>query len=60
MYFHHHESVRFKALLNSSILFKALEKAKEAGRQERELLRQREQIAPPESINLDLTYTVSA
>uniref|UniRef100_A0A8C3P4S4 Intraflagellar transport protein 88 homolog n=1 Tax=Cyanoderma ruficeps TaxID=181631 RepID=A0A8C3P4S4_9PASS len=36
----------------------ALEKAKEAGRQERELLRQREQIAPPESINLDLTYTV--
>ncbi|XP_015498103.1 intraflagellar transport protein 88 homolog isoform X2 [Parus major] len=36
----------------------ALEKAKEAGRQERELLRQREQIAPPEGINLDLTYTV--
>ncbi|XP_062370639.1 intraflagellar transport protein 88 homolog isoform X4 [Cinclus cinclus] len=36
----------------------ALDKAKEAGRQERELLRQREQIAPPESINLDLTYTV--
>ncbi|XP_053826852.1 intraflagellar transport protein 88 homolog isoform X4 [Vidua macroura] len=36
----------------------ALEKAKEAGRQERELLRQREQITPPESINLDLTYTV--
>ncbi|KAL2311028.1 hypothetical protein Nmel_002715 [Mimus melanotis] len=36
----------------------ALDKAKEAGRQERELLRQREQITPPESINLDLTYTV--
>lgn len=60
MYFCRLETERFKALLNSSILFKALEKAKEAGRQERELLRQREQIAPPESINLDLTYTVSA
>ncbi|XP_056353900.1 intraflagellar transport protein 88 homolog isoform X2 [Oenanthe melanoleuca] len=36
----------------------ALDRAKEAGRQERELLRQREQITPPESINLDLTYTV--
>ncbi|NXS34916.1 IFT88 protein, partial [Pomatostomus ruficeps] len=36
----------------------ALEKAKEAGRQERELLRQREQITPSENINLDLTYTV--
>ncbi|XP_027740296.1 intraflagellar transport protein 88 homolog isoform X3 [Empidonax traillii] len=36
----------------------ALEKAKEAGRQERELLRQREQITPPENINLDLTYSV--
>lgn len=60
MYFHHLELVRFKRLLNSSILFKALDRAKEAGRQERELLRQREQITPPESINLDLTYTVSA
>lgn len=59
MYFHL-ELVRFKRLLNSCILFKALDRAKEAGRQERELLRQREQITPPESINLDLTYTVSA
>lgn len=52
--------VRFKALLNSIILFKALEKAKEAGRKERVLVRQREQIATPEDINLDLTYSVSA
>ncbi|KAM8820215.1 intraflagellar transport protein 88 homolog [Eudromia elegans] len=36
----------------------ALEKAKEAGRKERVLVRQREQIASAESINLDLTYTV--
>ncbi|KAM9263259.1 LOW QUALITY PROTEIN: intraflagellar transport protein 88 homolog [Cariama cristata] len=36
----------------------ALEKAKEAGRKERELVRQREQIASPENINLDLTYSV--
>ncbi|KAM6382488.1 intraflagellar transport protein 88 homolog isoform 4-T4 [Alca torda] len=36
----------------------ALEKAKEAGRKERVLVRQREQIATPENINLDLTYSV--
>ncbi|XP_010221923.1 PREDICTED: intraflagellar transport protein 88 homolog [Tinamus guttatus] len=36
----------------------ALEKAKEAARKERGLVRQSEQIASPESINLDLTYTV--
>ncbi|XP_075571549.1 intraflagellar transport protein 88 homolog isoform X3 [Pelecanus crispus] len=36
----------------------ALEKAKEAGRKERVLVRQREQIAAPENINLDLTYSV--
>ncbi|KFV69999.1 Intraflagellar transport protein 88, partial [Dryobates pubescens] len=36
----------------------ALEKAKEAGRKERLLVRQREQIAAPENINLDLTYSV--
>ncbi|XP_009076256.1 PREDICTED: intraflagellar transport protein 88 homolog isoform X3 [Acanthisitta chloris] len=36
----------------------ALEKAKEAGRQERELLRQREQITPLANINLDLKYSV--
>ncbi|OXB57385.1 hypothetical protein ASZ78_011020 [Callipepla squamata] len=36
----------------------ALEKAKEAGRKERVLVRQREQSATPESINLDLTYSV--
>ena len=52
--------IRFEALLNSSILFKALEKAKEAGRKERVLVRQREQMATPENINLDLTYSVSA
>lgn len=52
--------IRFKAPLNCSVLFKALEKAKEAGRKERLLVRQREQIAAPENINLDLTYSVSA
>ncbi|XP_044873707.1 intraflagellar transport protein 88 homolog isoform X1 [Mauremys mutica] len=36
----------------------ALEKAKDAGRKERVLVRQREQIASPENINLDLTYSV--
>ncbi|XP_048789354.1 intraflagellar transport protein 88 homolog isoform X1 [Lagopus muta] len=36
----------------------ALEKAKEAGRKERVLVRQREQTATSESINLDLTYSV--
>ncbi|NWH68145.1 IFT88 protein, partial [Geococcyx californianus] len=36
----------------------ALEKAKEAGREERVLERQREQTAMPENINLDLTYLV--
>ncbi|XP_074841372.1 intraflagellar transport protein 88 homolog isoform X1 [Carettochelys insculpta] len=36
----------------------ALEKAKEAGRKERALVRQREQITSPENINLDLTYSV--
>ncbi|KAK2570829.1 Intraflagellar transport protein 88-like protein [Acropora cervicornis] len=36
----------------------ALEKAKEAGRKERALCRQREQTALGEQINLDLTYSV--
>ncbi|KAM5278869.1 intraflagellar transport protein 88 homolog isoform 7-T7 [Hipposideros larvatus] len=34
----------------------ALEKAKDAGRKERVLVRQREQVTTPENINLDLTY----
>lgn len=37
----------------------ALEKAKDAGRKERVLVRQREQVTSPENINLDLTYSVS-
>ncbi|KAL7983341.1 hypothetical protein Chor_000217, partial [Crotalus horridus] len=37
----------------------ALEKAKDAGRKERALVRQREQTMSPANINLDLTYTVS-
>lgn len=41
------------------ICFKALEKAKEAGRKERVLVRQREQIVSAENINLDLTYSAS-
>ncbi|KAM4561853.1 intraflagellar transport protein 88 homolog isoform 2-T2 [Fundulus diaphanus] len=36
----------------------ALEKAKEAGRKERALIRQREQSGNTEHINLDLTYSV--
>uniref|UniRef100_A0A8C5M063 Intraflagellar transport protein 88 homolog n=1 Tax=Leptobrachium leishanense TaxID=445787 RepID=A0A8C5M063_9ANUR len=36
----------------------ALEKAKDAGRKERVLVRQREQIISPENVNLDLTYSV--
>uniref|UniRef100_H2ZWI9 Intraflagellar transport protein 88 homolog n=2 Tax=Latimeria chalumnae TaxID=7897 RepID=H2ZWI9_LATCH len=36
----------------------ALEKAKEAGRKERVLVRQREQTASADHINLDLTYSV--
>ncbi|XP_072332932.1 intraflagellar transport protein 88 homolog [Scyliorhinus torazame] len=36
----------------------ALEKAKEAGRKERILVRQREQTASSDHINLDLTYSV--
>ncbi|XP_017403672.2 intraflagellar transport protein 88 homolog [Cebus imitator] len=36
----------------------ALEKAKDAGRKERVLVRQREQATTPENINLDLTYSV--
>ena len=37
----------------------ALEKAKEAGRKERVLVRQREQMSMGDQINLDLTYSVS-
>ncbi|KAM8802552.1 intraflagellar transport protein 88 homolog [Rhynchonycteris naso] len=36
----------------------SLEKAKDAGRKERMLVRQREQVTTAENINLDLTYTV--
>jgi len=59
MYFCGLGLVRFKASLNFGHLFKALEKAKEAGRKERVLVRQREQTATSDSINLDLTYSVS-
>jgi hypothetical protein len=37
----------------------ALEKAKEAGRKERLLVREREKLQASDSINLDLTYSVS-
>ena len=37
----------------------ALEKAKEAGRKERVLVRQREQVSNGDQVNLDLTYSVS-
>lgn len=41
------------------VFLQALEKAKEAGRKERALVRQREQSGNAEHINLDLTYSVS-
>ena len=37
----------------------ALDKAKEAGRKERILVKQREQVSSGEQVNLDLTYSVS-
>ncbi|XP_074642143.1 intraflagellar transport protein 88 homolog [Tubulanus polymorphus] len=43
---------------SSGELSTALEKAKEAGRKERILVRQREQLGTSEQINLDLTYSV--
>lgn len=48
-----------KAHFSVFALQKALEKAKEAGRKERALCRQREQTSLAEQINLDLTYSVS-
>ena len=47
--------ISVKLILSS---LQALEKAKEAGRKERALCRQREQTAVTEQINLDLTYSV--
>lgn len=41
------------------VFLQALEKAKEAGRKERALVRQREQSGNADHINLDLTYSVS-
>lgn len=41
------------------LCLQALEKAKEAGRKERALVRQREQSGSADHINLDLTYSVS-
>lgn len=41
------------------VFAQALEKAKEAGRKERALVRQREQSGNGDHINLDLTYSVS-
>lgn len=43
----------------TDVFLQALEKAKEAGRKERALVRQREQSGNAEHINLDLTYSVS-
>lgn len=41
-------------------VLQALDKAKEAGRKERLLCKQRDQASLNEQINLDLTYSVSA
>lgn len=43
-----------------SFFLQSLEKAKEAGRKERALVRQREQTGTADHINLDLTYSVSS
>ena len=40
-------------------MLQALDKAKEAGRKERLLCKQRDQASLNEQINLDLTYSVS-
>ncbi|XP_075054953.1 intraflagellar transport protein 88 homolog isoform X2 [Mixophyes fleayi] len=53
------ELIEESCIANSSGDLKlALEKAKEAGRKERVLVRQREQVLSPQNINLDLTYSV--
>ncbi|XP_064628608.1 intraflagellar transport protein 88 homolog isoform X2 [Lineus longissimus] len=53
------ELIEESCLANSRAEFPAaLEKAKEAGRKERVLVRQREQLGTSEQINLDLTYSV--
>ncbi|KAE8627522.1 hypothetical protein XENTR_v10007034 [Xenopus tropicalis] len=53
------ELIEESCIANSRGDFKqALEKAKEAGRKERVLVRLREQVLSPENINLDLTYSV--
>ena len=55
-----HGKVLIVAIEFHNLFFlQALEKAKEAGRKERALCRQREQTAVTEQINLDLTYSVS-
>ena len=43
----------------SPVFIQALEKAKEAGRKERVLVKQREQLSLGEQVNLDLTFSVS-
>lgn len=45
-------------LANRGEITNAFEKAKEAGRKERVLVRQREQLGVADQINLDLTYSV--
>uniref|UniRef100_A0A665V0L7 Intraflagellar transport 88 homolog n=1 Tax=Echeneis naucrates TaxID=173247 RepID=A0A665V0L7_ECHNA len=45
-------------MAHNCLRIQALEKAKEAGRKERALVRQREQSGSGEHINLDLTYSV--
>lgn len=46
--------------LCSDVSLQALEKAKEAGRKERTLVRHREKSGNGDHINLDLTYSVSS
>ena len=52
-------SILLTFIFNFVLCLKALEKAKEAGRKERALCRQREQTSLGDQINLDLTYSVS-
>ena len=59
IYFFHTVHLSTYKYIFKICIFKALEKAKEAGRKERVLVRQREQQSMGDQIHLDLTYSVS-
>ena len=49
----------YSMFISFHCVLQALDKAKEAGRKERLLCKQRDQASLNEQINLDLTYSVS-